>query len=263
MDETLHRILPLIWLASIHWTTTRRDGLPPIERGWMRVLAALALSFVVLVPVARSTSFLTALTWVTAREVWWYAKDRWLKVNSRFQAEMQEFGLQVLLLSGWLLSLGSPRVIRADDWGRVLTEPLFVQALAVLLAWRIVIVQGAEWVRALLADLEDYTGHRLAGSEESEEVGHDTDSDMNRTGAPGAGRTIGIIERSLILLLACVGQMGAIGLVLAAKSLARFEALKEQRHFAEFYLIGTLFSTLIAIVGGLALAAAIAILQNL
>ncbi|MEZ4386801.1 MAG: hypothetical protein R3D98_04365 [Candidatus Krumholzibacteriia bacterium] len=66
------------------------------------------------------------------------------------------------------------------------------------------------------------------------------------------GRTIGVLERALMLLLVSLGQWGAVGLVVAAKSLARFEALKE-RHFAEYYLIGTLTSLLIAAVGGLAL----------
>jgi hypothetical protein len=66
------------------------------------------------------------------------------------------------------------------------------------------------------------------------------------------GRTIGLLERALMLLLVSLGQWGAVGLVVAAKSLARFEALKE-RHFAEYYLIGTLTSLLIAALGGLGL----------
>jgi hypothetical protein len=66
------------------------------------------------------------------------------------------------------------------------------------------------------------------------------------------GRTIGLLERALMLLLVSLGQWGAVGLVVAAKSVARFEALKE-RHFAEYYLIGTLTSLLIAALGGLAL----------
>jgi len=43
-----------------------------------------------------------------------------------------------------------------------------------------------------------------------------------------------------------------VGLVIAAKSLARFEDLK-RRHFAEYYLIGTLASLLLACLGGLAI----------
>jgi len=68
------------------------------------------------------------------------------------------------------------------------------------------------------------------------------------------GRTIGMLERALVLLLVVLDQWGAVGLVVAAKSLARFEDLK-RRHFAEYYLIGTLTSLLVACVGGLILRA--------
>lgn len=64
------------------------------------------------------------------------------------------------------------------------------------------------------------------------------------------GRVIGTLERYIVLLLAVFGQWGAIALVLAAKSIARFEELK-QRTFAEYYLVGTLSSMLIAVVSGL------------
>jgi hypothetical protein len=43
--------------------------------------------------------------------------------------------------------------------------------------------------------------------------------------------------------------------VVAAKSLARFKAL-EDREFAEYFLVGTLASLLLALVGGLAVKAA-------
>lgn len=65
-----------------------------------------------------------------------------------------------------------------------------------------------------------------------------------------AGATIGTLERWIVLLLALAGQWEAVVLVVAAKSIARFEELKE-RAFAEYFLVGTLASVLVAI--GLAL----------
>lgn len=62
----------------------------------------------------------------------------------------------------------------------------------------------------------------------------------------GAGFIIGILERLIILTLGLLGEFGAIGLVLAAKGLARFEQLKD-KSFAEKYLIGTLLSVLLAL----------------
>ncbi len=64
------------------------------------------------------------------------------------------------------------------------------------------------------------------------------------------GRMIGILERMLVLTLVLIDQWSALGLILAAKSLARFKDL-EQRNFSEYYLIGTLSSVLLAIVSGL------------
>jgi hypothetical protein len=66
------------------------------------------------------------------------------------------------------------------------------------------------------------------------------------------GRIIGILERLLVFFLVAQGEWGAVGLVVAAKSIIRFKDL-EQRNFAEYYLIGTLTSLLLAgVAGGLA-----------
>jgi hypothetical protein len=66
------------------------------------------------------------------------------------------------------------------------------------------------------------------------------------------GRTIGVLERALVLTLVLLGQYAALGLVIAAKALARFKAL-EDREFAEYFLIGTLTSLLLALLGGIAI----------
>lgn len=77
---------------------------------------------------------------------------------------------------------------------------------------------------------------------------------VDEEGVPGSGHRIGTLERTLTVVLVLVGQWGAVGLLLAAKSIARFEALKK-RHFAEYYLTGTLTSLLVAVLVGLALRA--------
>lgn len=68
------------------------------------------------------------------------------------------------------------------------------------------------------------------------------------------GGTIGSLERAIALTLVLLGQYGALGLIVAAKSVARFKAL-EDREFAEYFLIGTLASLLLALAGGLGLQA--------
>ena len=68
-----------------------------------------------------------------------------------------------------------------------------------------------------------------------------------------AGRFIGTVERIIMLVLISLGQFAAIGLVLTAKSIARYDRISKEKDFAEYYLLGTLVSTLIVIVISLAL----------
>lgn len=63
-----------------------------------------------------------------------------------------------------------------------------------------------------------------------------------------AGRFIGTVERAIIIIFLFLEQYAAIGLVLTAKSIARYDKISKEKDFAEYYLLGTLISTLIAIV---------------
>lgn len=58
----------------------------------------------------------------------------------------------------------------------------------------------------------------------------------------GAGGWIGTLERTLMLIFLSMGEFGAIGWVLTAKSIARYSKINEEKHFAEYYLCGTLLS---------------------
>lgn len=60
-------------------------------------------------------------------------------------------------------------------------------------------------------------------------------------GLENAGQMIGRLERAVIFLLIAIGQPAGIGFLIAAKSLLRFEATKEQKA-SEYVIIGTLTS---------------------
>jgi hypothetical protein len=70
-----------------------------------------------------------------------------------------------------------------------------------------------------------------------------------------AGKLIGMMERTLVLIFVFLGKWEGIGFLLAAKSVFRFGDLKDakNRQLTEYVLIGTLLSFGIAIVTGLAL----------
>lgn len=100
---------------------------------------------------------------------------------------------------------------------------------------------GTEIVRGILRPLQMAVRSEVAASPKSilaEEL--------------GTGKIIGNLERFLILTLVLLEEYTAIAFVLTAKSVARFREL-DKRKFAEYYLIGTLTSTLVAIIVGLLL----------
>lgn len=61
---------------------------------------------------------------------------------------------------------------------------------------------------------------------------------------PGAGATIGLLERIIIAVCLFFNQFASIGLVFTAKSIARYDKISKDPAFAEYYLIGSLFSIL-------------------
>lgn len=63
-----------------------------------------------------------------------------------------------------------------------------------------------------------------------------------------AGRRIGTVERLVMLFLLSKDQFAALGFVLTAKSIARYDKITKDEKFAEYYLMGTLMSALCVIV---------------
>jgi len=79
-----------------------------------------------------------------------------------------------------------------------------------------------------------------------EVVGETTDELQN------AGMYIGWLERFVVLTSLLLQSPATVGLVLTAKSIARYPELKSVR-FAEYFLIGTLLSVTLGILGGVIL----------
>lgn len=79
----------------------------------------------------------------------------------------------------------------------------------------------------------------------AEEAGQGTDKNI--------GRYIGTLERIVMVILISINQYSAVGLVLTAKSIARYDRISKEQEFAEYYLLGTLLSTIYAITVSLVL----------
>jgi len=87
-------------------------------------------------------------------------------------------------------------------------------------------------------------GKLLEGMAKHIEIDHES--------LPNAGMYIGIIERFFVLAFIILGHWEVIGFLIAAKSVFRFNDLKESnsRELTEYILIGTLLSFGMAIVVG-------------
>ncbi|HEY5585031.1 MAG TPA: DUF3307 domain-containing protein [Ruminiclostridium sp.] len=75
----------------------------------------------------------------------------------------------------------------------------------------------------------------------------DVDNDGIEEKNKRAGAIIGCLERILIVIFISVNQYSALGFILAAKSIARYDAISKDKKFAEYYLIGTLVSVVYSI----------------
>lgn len=62
-----------------------------------------------------------------------------------------------------------------------------------------------------------------------------------------AGGIIGVLEKMISLIFLTVGEFMAIGLILTAKSIARYDKISKNPTFAEYYLIGTLTSLIMVL----------------
>jgi hypothetical protein len=76
---------------------------------------------------------------------------------------------------------------------------------------------------------------------------------LDHKSLPNAGKYIGMIERLFVLIFILAGRWEGIGLLITAKSVFRFNDLKESnsRKLTEYILIGTLLSFGLAIATGL------------
>jgi len=77
--------------------------------------------------------------------------------------------------------------------------------------------------------------------------------ELDHKSLPNAGKYIGILERLFVLVFIILGRWEAIGLLITAKSVFRFNDLKESnsRKLTEYILIGTLLSFGLAIITGI------------
>ncbi len=142
----------------------------------------------------------------------------------------QAVHVAVLVLAAWWLS-GRP------DWAAAVAEWWRPNAgrFGVLLASYLLVVVAFGWANRLA--LQSLL----------------PDSDESQSGLARAGLYIGWLERFLMFSAVLIEAWSVLGLVLAAKSVFRFDSIRKRREHAEYFVIGTLLSVSEVVAVGLAL----------
>lgn len=184
-------------------------------------------------------------------------------------------GLLTYILSGFYFNFWIPLLVMlthliADIWKSATNDNAkafildqLVHLLVLITAWYLYIfpdITTLAWTTGLLNNIPFLTiltayifviwpsGYLIAKITKSWQ----NEVDVNK-GLNDAGRWIGMIERVLILTFVLVNQYTGIGFLIAAKSILRFGDIKnpENRKEAEYILIGTMISFIVAILTGI------------
>jgi hypothetical protein len=180
----------------------------------------------------------------------------------------QAFHLGVIVLvSVWLAGPAESVAGVVAYWNTVRTDA------AVLLAGYLLIVFGAGYLNGMLlqhlapsrgsaeqrpgqpalpAALPANQPNRADGTDGSQAAAATVDVGVS-LGLGNAGLYIGWLERFLMLTAVLLQSPAALGLIVAAKSIFRFDDIRQGRASTEYFLIGTLLSGSQAIAGGLAM----------
>jgi hypothetical protein len=139
-----------------------------------------------------------------------------------------------VLLTAWLIARPPFLTLLAKiQWFQSAIE----KPLLVLVVYIAVIFGGGYIVRSLTKPLT---------KQDMSVLGETTNEMQN------AGMYIGWLERFVVLTALVLQSPATVGLILTAKSIARYPEMKSVR-FAEYFLIGTLLSMSLGIIGGIIL----------
>jgi Protein of unknown function (DUF3307) len=165
------------------------------------------------------------------------AKQEWVSIRklpdstSLFLID-QLLHVSTMIVLAWFLTRPGWTNLKSEfAWSQATGERV-LEAAVVHVA---VVFAGGYWIRYLTSGL-------IAGIEKP---GESPEQIKN------AGMYIGWLERFLVITAIVVQSPSMVGLILTGKSIARFPELKER--FAEYFLIGTLLSIGLAVLGGLIL----------
>ena len=229
-------------LQSDRLVARKRHGSVPayLEHGAIHLLAAVLFLGFAAPGLARSPAYYACLVALTLAHLgidWGKVRlVRSSKVRDGAGTFLGDQAVHLMTVSAaaWLVARPSASSLTAKlRWFQSeIDKPLLL-----LVVYVAVIFGGGHLVRFLTKPL-------LKGNLEI--IGESTNELQN------AGMYIGWLERFVVLTSLVLQSPATVGLMLTAKSIARYPELKSVR-FAEYFLIGTLLSLTLGILGGLVL----------
>lgn len=223
MAETLAALLLAHVLADFVFQT---GWMVANKNRWQGLAAHGAI--VLATAIAATGAFTLSLLWLTAL----HAAIDLGKTRARegLAAYLADQALHIVTLC--CLAFWQPQLFASGLWADLsLLPPLMALVAGGVLATR----AGGFAVGYLMAPL----AKRLPASVTAESL-------------PGAGRLIGLMERGLIFAFLILHQPEGVGLLIAAKSILRFGAVRDDRALSEYVIIGTLASVGWALIVGYA-----------
>jgi hypothetical protein len=190
---------------------------------------------------------------------------RWLARSPRFGAYLVESeiaaNLLCVLVTG--LAIGMAR-IGALPAGSVLRSGRCAAAACIVAGVVFVFRGGTNIVRGVLDKVqvaprikaEGTAGDVQAGIQPGDTPPAVDEPELNR------GRSIGNLERLLMIMVIGLGSYEALGFLIAAKGLIRAREF-EDRNFAEYFILGSLASAAVALAVGIALRVSLPFLWKL
>jgi hypothetical protein len=218
------------WLAAVAIRSTVLAFLVTWIAGWHWSLGIFTLAVASLLPMVRS------------------------RIAPRYLAEL-EIGANVFYLAA-VIDLASLRAVALLTPGNPRLEGRQLAALYIVAAIVVFSLRGGTFiVRGVLSKGRTLPGYPRQSSINGAAPEHRKVDvvEYNR------GRIIGNIERLLLLVFVAMQAWEALAFLITAKGLFRSRDL-EQADFAEYFLVGTLISSMIAVAAGLGIQLAVKLL---
>lgn len=177
------------------------------------------------------------------------SKIEWAKTRGKWLFIIDQILHILTVLAYWIIT---SKVI--EDWTlfeELLNKKIFTNedVLIIVIAYLIITMPVGILIGFLTKNWQD----EIAEDDRQKREANPDGDFPEQESLKNAGKTIGMIERSLVLTFVLMQQYQAIGFLIAAKSVFRFGDLKEsgQRKRTEYILIGTLISFILSILLGI------------